>query len=346
MSLTAQPRQDRSIKSSSHAVQKQLTLRPLVSEAREAVAKQIEHFLGSNWRISHRLILSRDSKSLENDTYYAWKREGRERPGLLLFQSENEPVVFWDMDKDQPSAIRFQIPFGFLRKGPFLFSATLLRGERRLIFEDALVADGVKLFGAVPYSQRWRAVHDAYSTFSSQQFLGLALSIVEPVSLAHILSVPPEPGTLWEFQPETPARLRLYWICPGARVGLSAGAQARAAEAVAHLKLPPEVNKNILKRVSTVPTIRVAFAGVDRSLNLPDNYLLTSSEGASIGRASVSKLKQSLILRDAFAAPDAPPRIPVEVAWNIGFNKYEIMRLLPVDTPVMSKSNFYEISDV
>jgi hypothetical protein len=347
MAATAQPRQDRSIKSSSHVASKPLTLRPLVPEAREAVAKCVENLLGSDWRISHRLIVERDKKSLTTEPYCVWKREGRERPGLFILQGPDQPAVYWDMDRDQPDALRFQIPFGFLRGGTWIFSATLLRGERRLVLEDVFVADGVKLLGSAPYSDRYSRLSTAFTAFTSQQlFLGFTLVLVEPLSLKYIIDHPPEPGTIWDFQPEVSTRLRLYWICPGARIGLSAGAKARAAEATSHLKLPPEVNKNVLKRGTAIPTIRVAFAAPDRASPLPDNYVLTTSDNMLLGRASVSKLDQSIVLRNCLCKPESPAYVPVEIVWNTGFNKYEIMRVLPADTPAMAYSSFYEIHPI
>ena len=328
--------------SSHRGGQRPIPLRPLVPEAREAVAQHVERILGSDWRLSHRFMLSRDEKAVATETYYAWKREGRERPGLLIL-TEEFPPVYWDMDRDQPYSIRFQIPFGFLRNGTHIFSVTLLRGEKRMIFEDVIAADGVKLFRSVPYSARWAKLVASFTAFTAQQlFLGFTLVLVEPVCLQTLIDSPPQPGTIWDFQPESASRIRLYWICPGARVDASAGAKARAAEATAHLKLPAEVNKNILKRGSAVPTIRVAFAEPDRTLIVPDNYILTSSDDQQIGRASVSKLDKSIQLRAAFSKPDSPTKIPVEVAWNIEFNKYEIIRIMIEGTPVMSYSNFYE----
>jgi hypothetical protein len=347
MSATAQPRQERSIKSSSHSAQKPVSLRPLVPEARDAVTQLVEKLLGTNWRISHRINIARDKYALENTTLYAWRREGRERPGLLILENADKPAVYWDMDRDEPSSLRFQIPFGFLRNGPWIFSATLLRGERRLILDDAFVADGVHLQSSVPYSERWKRLVGAYKSFNSQQlFLGFALSIIKPISLEKMLAAPPEAGTIWEFQPENAGRLRLYWTCPGAKVGPSAGAQARAAEATAHLRLPPEVNKNVLKRNAAIPTIRVARVAIDCLTGLPDAYILQAADGSSLGRASISKLQQSIELRKALRTKGGPTSSPAEVVWNTNFKKYEIMRLLPEDTPIMGLSSFYELTEV
>jgi hypothetical protein len=247
------------------------------------------------------------------------------------------------MDRDQPNALRFQTPFGFLRKGAWIFSATLLRGERRLILEDVFVADGVNLLRSAPYSERWATLSAAYAAFTAQQlFLGFSLVLVTPRSLAALEAEGPQPGTIWDFQPDAAGKLRLYWICPGARVGPSAGAQARAAEATAHLKLPDPVNKNVLKRSVAVPTIRIALVSVDKTTSLPDSYMVSSACGTQLGRASVSKLEQSKALRSAFTGAAAGAALPAEVVWHTGFNKYEVLRILPADTPAMDASAFYE----
>ena len=118
MATTAQPRQQRTISSSHHVEQKPLSLRPLAPQAREAVASLVEGIIGADWRVSHRMDIRKDGRALGSETYYAWKRDGRERPGVLVLSSADEPAVFWDMDRDEPNAIRMQIPFGFTRPGP------------------------------------------------------------------------------------------------------------------------------------------------------------------------------------------------------------------------------------
>ena len=290
---TAQPRQTRCINSSSHGAQAPLSLRPVLPQVREAVAKQVEELLGTEWRISHRFNEAKDGRNFKYDTMYAWKREGRERPGLLILGAGDQPAIFWDMDRDEPCALRFQVPFGFLRQGYAAFPATLLRGERRLILEDIWVRDGRKL-DTLPFSARWRQLVACYEQFT-------------------------------------------------ARVGPSAGAQARQADATAHIKLPPTVTKNVLKKTTALLTARHAMVRTDKTTTLPDSYVLESAEGTLIGRACVTKLSQSQELRAKFAAQ--PDGFPVEVAWHSDFKKYEIVKALPEGTPLTSASSFFEVDN-
>lgn len=336
---TAQPRQTRCINSSSHGAQAPLSLRPVLPQVREAVAKQVEELLGTEWRISHRFNEAKDGRNFKYDTMYAWKREGRERPGLLVLGAGDQPAIFWDMDRDEPCALRFQVPFGFLRTGYAAFPATLLRGERRLILEDIWVRDGCKL-DTLPFSARWKQLVECYEQFTAQQlFLGFEISIVEPRTLQQFLA-DAEPGTIWDFQPEAAGRKRIYYVVPGARVGPSAGAQARQADATAHIKLPPTVTKNVLKKTTALLTARHAMVRVDKTTTLPDSYVLESAEGTAIGRACVTRLAQSQELRAKFAV--TPDGFPVEVAWHSDFKKYEIIKALPEGTPLTSASAFFE----
>ena len=339
---TAQPRQTRTITSSTHSAQQPLSLRPVLPEVREAVAHQVEKLLGAEWRISHRFNEAKDRYIFSNETLYAWKREGRERPGILVLGAAGQPAVYWDMDRDEPYALRFQIPFGFLTGGYSVFIATLLRGERRLIFEDVWVRGGTSLCSQ-PFSARWRELTSCYKQFSTQQlYLGFDITIVEPVPLQDFLTVA-EPGTIWDFQPETSSRNRIYYVVPGARVGPSAGAQVREAEANAHIKLPVSVAKHVLKKTTQLLTVRHARCCFDITTPLPDSYNLESSEGTLIGRACVPKLAQSQLLRATITSK--PGGFPVEVAWHSDFKKYEIIKILPDDTPLTSASAFFELAN-
>jgi hypothetical protein len=336
---TAQPRQTRSINSSSHVAQAPLSLRPVLPQVREAVAKEVEGLLGTEWRISHRFNETKDGHFFRNETIYAWKREGRERPGLLIIGAAQQPAIYWDMDRDEPYALRFQVPFGMLNDGYIALAATLLRGERRLILEDVWVHKGRRTDN-MAFSARWRTLCNIYQQITAQQlFLGFEVVLTQPRSLQQFLT-DAEPGTIWDFQPESGTRRRIYYVVPGARVGLSAGAQVRAAEAAAHIKLPPTVTKNVLKKTTQLLTARFAKLRPDKTTTLPDAYILESADGVNVGRASVTKLAQSQELRAKMAL--CPNGFPVEVAWHSEFKKYEILRLLPTDSPLTSTSSFFE----
>jgi hypothetical protein len=342
--------QNAAITNSHGREQRKMAVRPLQSETREVVSNLIESLIGHDWRSSHRFDLMKDGPSLQRDPYYVYKREGRERPGLLLLYSADQPAVFWDMDKDEPNSVRLQIPFGFLKSGPSVFSVTLLKVEGRLIFEDVWVLHGKKLLGDMPYSQRWINLREVHKQFSSQQmFLGYDIVTVEPMSLQEFLECEPEPGSIWDFQPEAAGRKRLYWMCPGVKLDKSAGAKAREEEqkltaaAAQMLSQQPRivaVNKNALKRNMEVHNRRTARLKAHPS-GFPDTYVLDTSDNKSIGVACIAKIQQSKEIKDALSA-SATKSIIVDVIWHEGFNKYQIESILPAETPLSPYSSFHE----
>jgi len=334
---------DKTSLSNSHLrVSKSITLRPLESVTREVVSELIDKMIGSDWRASHRFDLKKDGKYLENNEYYVYKRQGRERPGLLLIYSSENPAVYWDMDKDEPSSLRLQIPFGFLMNGPSLYSVTLLKAEGILLIEDIWISYG-KNIRKENFSDRWSELLKHYKELSVQQLLlGFTLKLVEPLSLQKFIESEPDPGSIWDFQPELGEHKRLYWMCPGVKLDKSKGFIIREQERNNQLKLPPSVNKNILKRTSDILSSRCARLKPHPS-GFPDTYILESSDNKSIGNACISKLQQSIEIKEAISK-SINKCIIAEVAWHTGFNKYEIIRILPDDTPLSSIGAFYEIN--
>ena len=331
-----------SLSNSHMRVSKSITLRPLESETREVVSDMIDKIIGSDWRASHRFDLRKDGKYLETNEYYVYKRQGRERPGLLLIYSSENPAVYWDMDKDEPSSIRLQIPFGFLQNGPSLYSATLLKAESILLIEDLWVSYG-KNMRSFAFSERWSELLEHFKELSLQQLLlGFTLKMVEPISLNEFISSEPDPGSIWDFQPELGNHKRLYWMCPGVKIDKSKGSQLREQEKTSLLKLPPTINKNVLKRTSDIISSRCARVKPHPS-GFPDIYILESSDNKNIGNACITKLQQSVDIKEAISKSQNKT-INAEVAWHIGFNKYEIIRILPNDTPLSSMTAFYEIN--
>jgi hypothetical protein len=67
--------------------------------------------------------------------------------------------------------------------------------------------------------------------------------------------------------------------------------------------------------------------------------LLLSQEGTSLGFASIASFKLSIELRDSLRKVETG--IPVEVKWNDDFNKYQIVRVMPDNTPITTNSFFY-----
>ena len=125
------------------------------------------------------------------------------------------------------------------------------------------------------------------------------------------------------MQPEAPKSQRFFWwdtVTPKEGPTYRAPALKRAAEVLVQ----------ICACVKPAPR-----------LSLPDAYMLYNGEGGEIGLAAISALKLSQELRAAFAI-DATrvAGVRAEVAWNGEFEKYEITRLMPADTPVSAGSFF------
>ena len=63
-----------------------------------------------------------------------------------------------------------------------------------------------------------------------------------------------------------------------------------------------------------------------------------TQEDVNLGFASIHSLELSIELRKT-------TRVPVEVKWNDNFNKYQILRIMPIETPITTASFFYHKKD-
>lgn len=190
----------------------------------------------------------------------------------------------------------------------------------------------------------------------------------------------PEDGTVWEFQPDVPLRRRLVWMIPGSKgirsdiptlrrdeaafkvaARLGGADDPVAAEILTSMELKrsnvsmPQHNARWKPTTQPQPRIhstviqqqRCARLCVDTKTTLPDSYnLFSNSDNPSgvgtelIGKICVPRLAQSHELRKLFA--DGKKEARVDVRWNTTFKKYEILRILPDDTPLSPATMFYE----
>jgi hypothetical protein len=89
-----------------------------------------------------------------------------------------------------------------------------------------------------------------------------------------------------------------------------------------------------MKRNPVVTHLLYARCTPEKSV-LPDNYSLYSQEGTLLGIAAITTLSLSMALRETCTTS-----LPVEVQWNPQFSKYQVVRILPVDTPITTASFF------
>lgn len=352
-----------------------IQLRPLETESREAVAAIVEKHLGTNWRISHHLNPQKDAQLMSSVPIHVWKRQGRNRAGLLILRA-NEPAVYWNTEQDCPYTIRLQVPATFTHAGSWILVATLSKVERLLTLEDVWVANGQSLLQIKRYSERWAPLGEAFAALSHQQyFLGCELRLVEPMSFAAFLESAdenPEEGTVWEFQPDVPLRRRLVWMIPGKKgkqsfIPLLRPAKAAPAIAPAALYDDTAINELVQKtplvqcngprpshkaytkpttrpqpriHVTAIPQLRAARLVRDTQTALPDSYFLYAAGDEQLGRVCVPRLSQSQELRTAFTKEKET--LIVDVKWNETFSKYEVTRILPSDTPLSYREMFHE----
>jgi hypothetical protein len=85
-------------------------------------------------------------------------------------------------------------------------------------------------------------------------------------------------------------------------------------------------------------------------MGLPDIYQLQSQEGEALGWAALSTVEHSRALREVFLKEakveeqETVEGVPVEVVWNESFKKYQVVRILPTNTPITPHSFFYHIA--
>jgi hypothetical protein len=149
------------------------------------------------------------------------------------------------------------------------------------------------------------------------------VQIVEPISLedwphhynAHIY---------WIIQPDHFRQPRWYW---------------KDTVTVHHKVefIPPT-----MKRSPTIVQVLTARCTPSNSI-LPDNYSLYSLEDKLIGIAAIPTLALSMLLREkCLNGIDRSNSVslPVEVQWNERFNKYQLIRISPENTPITTSSFF------
>ncbi len=354
-------------------------MRPLEQSARETLAKEMEEYIGTNWRISHHLNPDKDAQIMSTVPIFVWQRQGRNRAGLLILRAD-EPAVFWNTEQDQPYTLKLQVPATLTHKGPSILIATLSKAEKLLTIEDIWVHEGNKLLKTKKYSERWPILEQVYNELNKQQyFLEAEMRLIEPMSLDEFLKVCDErleDGTVWEFQPDVPLRRRLVWMMPGrsgirsdipmlsrreeafktaARLG--GGDDAIANEILTSMDLKRSKAQMPIHTARVKPTTqpqprihaikidmqRCAKLVVDPKNKLPDTYFLevngVDHQPQRIGMICVPRMTQSQQLSKAFTTNK---ELFVDVIWNPTFKKYEVLKILPADTPLSPLTMFHE----
>ena len=268
------------------------------------------------------MLFNSAKPTFSSGTIWLWPKFDKRPVGYLIFMDGFAPCI-WYPERQEGMTFRWLLPPNFCQKGATVCFADILAGESILQIEDIVVNEGKDLWSTIPFSGRWNKLREFWNSLPADQpLLAFKPRIVKPISLAD-WTLHYNPSIYWTIQPDHYKQPRWYW---------------KDTVTVSEFK-SKEFIAPTLKRGTEIINILCAFCTPYIKSVLPDTYSLFSQEGVSLGVASISSLNMSLELRKVIAKN--PDGFPVEVKWNSDFNKYQIMRIMPDETPITTASFFY-----
>ncbi len=273
-----------------------------------------------NDRVEIHMPFHKAKTTFLEETVWIWPKFDKRPVGYLIFIDGFAPCI-WYPDRQEGLTFRWLLPPNFCQKGSTICLANILAGESTLQIEDLLIYEGIDLWSNKVFSDRWNKLSEFWNRLPADQpLLAFKTRIVKPLSLSE-WQQHYDPSIYWIIQPNHSKAPRWFW-----------------KDTVTPLKvnnfIPPT-----LKRSAELITLLSAKCVPYTKTNLPDIYNLVSQEGNTIGFGSISSISLSLELRNK--ASDKMDGFPVEVKWNDEFSKYDIMRILPDETPISTHSFFH-----
>ncbi len=287
-----------------------------------AIESLFKKFPFLNDRVEIHMPFSRSKSTFSSGTVWLWPKFDKRPVGYLIFIEGFAPCI-WYPERQEGMTFRWLLPPNFCQKGSTVCLANILAGESVLQIEDIVVYEGKDLWSTMIFSQRWNKLRDFWNALPPDQpLLAFKPRIVKPISLSN-WSLNYDPSIYWIIQPDHSKQPRWYW---------------KDTVTVPQHK-PVEFIAPVIKRGVEIPNILVALCAPYSKTSLPDTYTLFSQEGINLGFASISTLNLSLEIRKLITTNTQG--IPVEVKWNESFNKYQVLRVMPDNTPVTTASFFY-----
>jgi hypothetical protein len=274
-----------------------------------------------NQRLEIHMPFSRAKPTFSSGTVWLWPKFDKRPVGYLIFLEGFAPCI-WYPERQEGLTFRWLLPPNFCQKGPIVCLANILAGESILQIEDILIYENKDLWSSMLFSERWNKLRNFWNSLPPDQpLLAFKPSIVTPIQLSD-WSLHYNPKIYWIIQPNHSKQPRWYWrdtVTPPEHT-------------------PPEFIPPTLKRSPEILHTLCALCIPYTKTVLPDTYTLLSQENINLGFASISTLDLSMELRKIIS--NKPNGIPVEVCWNNDFNKYQIMRIMPDETPITTASFF------
>ncbi len=273
-----------------------------------------------NNRMEIHLPYHRAKQVFSETTIYAWPKFDKRPVGYLIFMDGFVPCIYYP-ERQEGLTLRWLLPPNFCKKGVTICLANILSGENTLQIEDLIVYEGDDLWSTTKYSERWEKLRELWGRIPSEQpLLSFLTRIVKPLTLNEWM-MQYDNSYYWIFQHDMIRTPRWFW--------------KDSVTPVQHKEfIIPQ-----LKRNNNVTTYLCANCKPYSKLRLPDTYSLFSQENNDIGVAGINSLDLSTKLKKFFNE-NGNISVPVEVTWNNEFSKYQIVKILPNDTPITSHSFF------
>lgn len=270
-------------------------------------------------RVEIHMPFSRAKSTFSSGTVWLWPKFDKRPVGYLIFIDGFAPCIWYPV-RQEGMTFRWLLPPNFNQKGATVCLANILAGESVLQIEDIIIDKGKDLWSTMIFSERWNKLRDFWNCLPPDQpLLAFKPQIVKPIALSD-WSLHYNPAIYWIIQSDHVKQPRWYW-------------KDTVVEYKAKEYIPP-----VLKRGTEIVSILCALCIPYTKTVLPDTYSLYAQEGVNLGFASIPSLELSLELRKTTG-------VPVEVKWNDTFNKYQIMRIMPNETPITTASFFYHKKD-
>jgi len=261
----------------------------------------------------------RAKPAFQSGPLWVWPKFDKRPVGFLVFLEDYPPCI-WYPDRQEGMTLRWILPPLFCEKGPIVLLANLLPSESVLQVEDVLLYHGTPVWQSLAFSARWDILQGLWQEIPSDQpLLAVTPRLVTPYTLEE-WPLHYDFAIYWILQPDHAGQPRWYW------------------KDVVTPHVAPSYVAPQLKRNPEVMTMLCAHCAPCTKVTLPDVYELTSQEGDTLGFASIGSMGLSKTLRETFS--NDVTGVPAEVRWNAGFQKYQIVRILPIGTPVSTTSFF------
>ena len=301
--------------------QKVPRFRRLDNDHISAIESLFKRFPFLNERVEIHMPFARAKPTFSSGTVWVWPKFDKRPVGFLIFMEGFAPCI-WYSERQEGMTFRWLLPPNFCQKGATVCLANILAGESSLQIEDIVISEGKDLWSNLNFEERWVRLSNFWQSLPPDQpLLAFKPRVVNPIPLNQ-WSLHYDAAIYWIIQPNHSKQPRWYW---------------KDVITVPEHK-PVEFIAPVIKRGTEILNILVAAIEPYSKAVLPDTYTLLSQENVNLGVASISTLDLSLDIRKAITNK---PFIPVEVKWNEGFNKYQVLRIMPENTPITTASFFF-----